>query len=64
MHLIILPNIGLPDILKSASSREVRFWVAGCSTGEEAYSLAILARETMELLGLSAMSSLCHRYRP
>lgn len=48
-----LAQFGLPDILKSASSREVRFWVAGCSTGEEAYSLAILARETMELLGLS-----------
>ena len=47
-----LAQFGLPDILKSASSREIRFWVAGCSTGEEAYSLAILARETMELLGL------------
>ena len=48
-----LAQFGLPDILTRASSREVRFWVAGCSTGEEAYSLAILARETMELLGLS-----------
>jgi two-component system CheB/CheR fusion protein len=29
---------------------EVRVWVAGCSTGEEAYSLAILLREQMEEL--------------
>ena len=29
---------------------EVRVWVSGCSTGEEAYSLAILLREHMERL--------------
>ena len=28
----------------------VRVWVPGCATGEEAYSLAILLRETMEAL--------------
>lgn len=42
----------LPEMLKDLSNREVRFWVAGCSTGEEAYSLAILTRECMEKLGL------------
>ncbi len=30
----------------------LRAWVAGCSTGEEAYSLAILFKETMESLKL------------
>ncbi len=44
---------GLPEIFKSASSREIRFWVACCSTGEEAYTMAILARECMEMLGTS-----------
>lgn len=29
----------------------VRVWVPGCSTGEEAYSIAILLREAMEQLG-------------
>ena len=43
----------MPDLLKRASGREVRFWLAGCSTGEEAYTLAILARECMADLGIS-----------
>jgi two-component system CheB/CheR fusion protein len=30
---------------------EFRAWVAGCATGEEAYSLAILVRECMDELG-------------
>ncbi len=43
----------LPELLKRAAEREVRFWVGGCSTGEEAYTLAILTRECMADLGLS-----------
>ncbi len=42
----------LPELFRAAGDRELRFWVAACSTGEEAYSLAILAREVMEELGL------------
>ncbi|HRD49241.1 MAG: PAS domain-containing protein [Candidatus Competibacter sp.] len=48
-----MEQFGMPEIFKNANSREIRFWVAGCSTGEEAYSLAILARECMETLGVS-----------
>ncbi len=42
----------LPDIISASDGKELRFWVAGCSTGEEAYSLAILIRESMEKLGI------------
>jgi two-component system, chemotaxis family, CheB/CheR fusion protein len=40
-------------LLKSkASDAVVRVWSAGCSTGEEAYSLAILVREQLDALKL------------
>ncbi|HEX3001208.1 MAG TPA: chemotaxis protein CheB, partial [Methanoregula sp.] len=39
----------LPDLIEKCSDgRTLRAWVAGCSTGEEAYSLAIVIREAME----------------
>jgi two-component system CheB/CheR fusion protein len=41
----------LPDLLTRTEGRELRFWCAACSTGEEAYSLAIAIRECMETLG-------------
>ncbi len=39
----------LPEIIAAARSRdhELRLWSAGCATGEEAYSLAILVAETL-----------------
>jgi two-component system, chemotaxis family, CheB/CheR fusion protein len=41
----------LPALLdERAGGQPVRVWVPGCSTGEEAYSLAILLRESMERL--------------
>jgi two-component system CheB/CheR fusion protein len=40
----------LPRLFERVESREVRFWVAGCSTGEEAYTLAMLSREILEHL--------------
>lgn len=48
-----LEEKALPDILMRSLNREIRFWVSGCSTGEEAYTLAILLREVMERLGTS-----------
>jgi len=41
----------LPALLSErASGSALRAWVPGCSTGEEAYSLAIAFREALELL--------------
>lgn len=38
----------IPDILKKLTSEEeLKMWVAGCATGEEAYSLAILLFEQL-----------------
>ena len=42
----------LPGLLKrEPRSVPLRFWVAGCATGEEAYSLAILLQELMAVHG-------------
>jgi two-component system CheB/CheR fusion protein len=43
----------LPKILDDDDQHEFRFWVSGCATGEEAYSIAMTARECMEKLGIS-----------
>ena len=41
----------VPDILRSkAKERAVRVWVPGCSTGEEAYSIAIVFSECLSKL--------------
>lgn len=41
----------LPDLVeRKAPERVIRVWVPGCSTGEEAYSLAILLHECMNQL--------------
>ena len=41
----------VPDILKrKAKERTVRVWVPGCSTGEEAYSIAIIFSECLSKL--------------
>ncbi|PWK61477.1 CheR family methyltransferase [Roseicyclus mahoneyensis] len=43
----------IPDLLETLpADRPLRVWVAGCSTGEEAYSLAILCLEAMDATGM------------
>jgi len=40
----------LPGVLLSAQGQMLRAWVAGCSSGEEAYTLAMAFREVLEEL--------------
>ncbi|WP_051321309.1 chemotaxis protein CheB [Chrysiogenes arsenatis] len=47
----LLADKWLPELFRNTEKNEVRMWIAACSTGEEAYSLAILARECVESLG-------------
>lgn len=45
----ILQEKTIPKILENATDKtQIRVWSAGCSTGEEAYSTAILFREYMD----------------
>jgi len=37
-----------PEILNSERDTDFRVWVAGCSTGEEAYTLAMIIREFLD----------------
>ncbi|HEX6813614.1 MAG TPA: chemotaxis protein CheB [Planctomycetota bacterium] len=47
----IMPPLFSDLLRQKADNYVVRAWVPGCSTGEEAYSLAIMLRETMDTLG-------------
>lgn len=49
----ILEETYLPELLHHESNRELRIWVAGCSSGEEAYTLAMLCREVMDRVGIA-----------
>lgn len=48
-HFEYLKNNVMPRLLReNANSKRIRIWSAGCSTGEEPYSLAITVREAMK----------------
>lgn len=47
-HFAHLAQEALPHLLHANSaSRRLRIWSAGCATGEEAYSIAMVVRETL-----------------
>ena len=49
-----LGKVIIPEMLERIGSGQVlRIWVAGCSTGEEAYSIAMVCRDAIEAAGLA-----------
>ncbi len=47
-HFEYLANTVIPHLLeKNKASKKIRIWSAGCSTGEEPYSLAIVLKEAV-----------------
>jgi chemotaxis protein methyltransferase CheR len=68
----LLARQALPELARRRqSSRRIRIWSAGCSTGQEAYSLAMLFAEnaaqwrgwTVDILGTDVSSAVIHRAR-
>jgi two-component system CheB/CheR fusion protein len=46
-----LADVSLPELLaRQATGQKLRAWVVGCSTGEEAYSLAMVFAEALQAL--------------
>ncbi|WP_320826560.1 chemotaxis protein CheB [Reinekea sp.] len=49
-----LEEIAIPKIIAiQAKNRNIRIWVPACSTGEEAYSIAILLKEKLDTLQIT-----------
>ena len=61
----------LPDVVKTAKSRQITIWSAACSSGQEAYSLAMLLLEwqaknpgwTARIVGTDISPSMVERAR-
>ena len=68
----LLAKAALPELARRrASARKLRIWCAGCSTGQEAYSLAMMFAEdppqwagwTIDILGTDVSNSMVKRAR-
>ncbi|NOX68922.1 MAG: protein-glutamate O-methyltransferase CheR [Gammaproteobacteria bacterium] len=60
-HFDFLVKTIIPEIIakKGASNKRLRIWSAGCSTGEEPYSIAITLKESFQDLALWDAKILC-----
>ena len=47
----LLKSDVLPSIIRKKESKQIKIWVCACSTGEEAYSIAMLMEECIADLG-------------
>ena len=67
----ILAKSTLPKLIQTRSAKRLRIWSAGCSTGQEAYSLAMLFAEdplrwagwTIDILGTDVSENAVRRAR-
>jgi chemotaxis protein methyltransferase CheR len=50
-HFEFMAQTLLPHIFATKSDKRLRIWSAGCSTGEEPYSIAMVLRENMPTTG-------------
>ena len=46
-HFRFFRDVTVPYLKKTVSNRDLRIWSAGCSTGEEAYTLAMILDEQL-----------------
>lgn len=49
-HFDFLVKTGIPELVKHRPNKRLRIWSAGCSTGEEPYTIALSLHEALPLI--------------
>ncbi len=48
-HFDYLKDIALPNLTQDSNNRDLRIWSAGCASGEEAYTIAMVLQDYMKI---------------